>query len=497
MNPKAFSVIILAAGKGTRMKSPLPKVLHPVAGVPIIKKVIDAARGAGAQELRIVVGYGEALVRKVVEPMARVVSEPMVRAASEPMARASSSDASAGSIVCFPQTSQLGTADAVRAAEPGSLQGVVVICNGDHPLIESSDFDAVMREFHDTQASLAVVSADLKNPGSLGRIVRHKGDLRAIVEVSDASKDTLNIREVNTGIYVVKADVLNKYLPQIQNHNAKKEFYLTDLIGLAIEAGEKVIAIKARKQVAAGVNTQGELARATRVLFARKRRALLDAGVLMIDPTTVYIEDDCEVGPASVIYPNVYMRAQTKVGAFCVIEPNCYLAQARIEDSAQIKANTYLESVVIGAKASVGPFARLRPGTEIGPDAHVGNFVEMKKTKFGARSKAGHLSYLGDATIGEDVNIGCGTITCNYAVDKQKYRTVIGDRVFVGSDTQFVAPITIGADAVIGSGSTITKDVPADALAVARGKQIIKENWVSRTKAASESQDGPKDQTKE
>lgn len=468
MNPSEISVIVLAAGKGTRMKSPLPKVLHPVAGVPIIKKVIDAAHGAGAGEIRVVVGYGEALVRKVVEPMARRSSEPMAGSA-KPL-----------SIVCFSQNNQLGTADAVRSAEPASLSGVVLICNGDHPLIEASDFTSILREFNDSQASLAVVSAELTAPGSLGRIVRHRGDLRAIVEVSDASGDTLKIREVNTGIYVVKAETLNTYLPRIENHNAKKEFYLTDLVSLAIEAGEKVVAIKARKQVAAGVNTQTELARATRALFARKRRALMDAGVLMIDPTTVYIEDDCEVGPASVIYPNVYMRAGTKVGAYCVVEPNCYFAHARIEDGAQIKANTYLEDVVIGAKASVGPFARLRPGTEIGPDAHVGNFVEMKKTKFGARSKAGHLTYLGDATVGEDVNIGCGTITCNYAVDKQKYRTVIGDRVFVGSDSQFIAPVSVGADAVIGSGSTITKDVPAKALAVARAKQIIKENWKPR-----------------
>ncbi len=465
MNPKEFSVVVLAAGKGTRMKSPLPKVLHPVAGVPIIKKVIDAARGAGAGEVRVVVGYGEALVRKVVEPLR---------------------------VTCFPQQSQRGTADAVRSADPTSLQGTVMICNGDHPLIEAADFAGILREFAETQASLAVVSAELKAPGSMGRIVRHKGDLRAIVEAPDASSETLKIREVNAGIYVVNADALNRYLPEIQDHNAKNEFYLTDIVSLAIEAGEKVVAIKARKQVAAGVNTQGELARATRALFARKNRALMDAGVLMIDPRSIYVEDDCEVGPATVIYPGAYLRGKTSVGAYCVIEPNCYLAHTRVEDGAQIKANSHLESAVVRAKASVGPFARLRPGTEIGTEAHVGNFVEMKKVKFGARSKAGHLTYLGDATVGEDVNIGCGTITCNYAPDRQKYRTVIGDRAFVGSDTQFVAPVEIGADAVIGSGSTITKDVPPKALAVARGKQVVKENWVSKTPAPV-SEDGSED----
>jgi bifunctional UDP-N-acetylglucosamine pyrophosphorylase/glucosamine-1-phosphate N-acetyltransferase len=389
-------------------------------------------------------------------------------------------------VVCFPQTNQFGTADAVRSAEPDSLTGIVLICNGDHPLIETSDITSILREFHEANATLAVVSAELKNPGSLGRIVRHKGDVRAIVEVSDASTDTLKIREVNSGIYVVKVDALQEYLPMIKDHNAKKEFYLTDLVTIAIEAGEKVIAIKARKQVAAGVNTQAELARATSVLFSRKRQALMDAGVLMIDPKTVYIEDECEVGPATVLYPGVYMRGRSSVGAYCVIEPNCYLAHTRVEDGVQIKANTYLENATVGTKASIGPFARLRPGTEIGPEAHVGNFVEMKKTKFGARSKAGHLTYLGDASVGGDVNIGCGTITCNYAVDKQKYRTKIGNRVFVGSDTQFVAPVEIGDDAVIGSGSTITRDVPAKALAVARGRQVIKENWAPKGKAADD-----------
>ncbi len=437
------------------MKSPLPKVLHPVAGVPIIKKVIDAARAAGAQELRVVVGHGEVLVRKVLEPM---------------------------KVVCFPQTNQLGTGDAVRAADPDSLSGIVMICNGDHPLIEASDFTAVLREFHENQATVAVVSAELKRPGSLGRIVRHRGDLRAIVEVADASKDTLKIREVNTGIFVMKAEALQKYLPMIENHNAKQEFYLTDIITLAIEAGEKVMAIQARRQVACGVNTQEELATATRALFQRKASQLMESGVLIIDPKTTYIEDEVEVGPGTVLYPGVYLRGRTQVGAYCVIEPNCYLAHARLEDSVQIKANSYLESSIVRTKASIGPFTRLRPETEICAEAHVGNFVEMKKTKFGARSKAGHLAYLGDATIGEDVNIGCGTITCNYAVDRQKYRTVIGDRAYIGSDTQFIAPIEIGHDAVIGSGSTITKDVPPKALAVARGRQVIKENWAPKKK---------------
>ena len=454
-----LSVIILAAGKGTRMNSPLPKVVHPVAGSPMIKKVIDAVKGAGAADIRVIVGHGEALVRKVVEPMG---------------------------VTCYPQQKQRGTADAVKSAEPGSLEGPVLILNGDHPLIQISDIEFILREFKERKCALAVVSAIMKNPGKLGRIVRHKGELRAIVEAADASAETLKIQETNTGIYVVDAEVLNSYLPLIKNHNSKGEFYLTDIVSIAQEHGEKVDAITARSSVGFGVNTQIELAKATSVLFKRKRDALMEAGVLMIDPKTTYIEEDVEVGPGSVLYPNVYLRGKTKIGAVCMIESGCYFAHAKLEDAVHVKAYTYLESTTIGAKASIGPFARLRPETEIGTEAHVGNFVEMKKTKFGARSKAGHLTYLGDATVGQDVNIGCGTITCNYAVDKKKYRTVIGDRAFIGSDTQFIAPIEVGADAVIGSGSTITKDVPAKALAVARGKQFIKEGWVVPSKPEEE-----------
>ena len=450
-----LSVIILAAGKGTRMKSPLPKVLHPAAGTPIIKKVIDAVRGAGAAEIRIVVGHGESLVRKVVEPLGGT---------------------------CYPQQNQWGTADAVKAADPGSLEGNVLILNGDHPLIEQSDVTAIINEFNQSKSAVSVVTTVVKTPGSFGRIVRHKGELRAIVESGDASAETLKITEINTGIYIARAEILQDYLPNIQNHNAKSEFYLTDLISVCKEAGETVSAIMSRPSVGFGVNTQEELARATKILFRRKAKRLMENGVLIIDPTSTYIEDEVEIGSGSVIYPSVYLRGRSTIGSYCVLEPGCYVAHTQIADGVHVRAYSYLENTQIGAKASVGPFSRLRPETVIGPEAHVGNFVEMKKTKFGARSKAGHLTYLGDATVGEDVNIGCGTITCNYAVDRQKYATRIGDRVFVGSDTQFVAPVSIGNDAVIASGSTITEDVPDFALAVARERQINKNDW-SKKKA--------------
>lgn len=448
-----LTVIALAAGKGTRMKSPLPKVLHPVAGRPIIEKVIQASKQAGAAEVRVIVGHGQNLVRQVVEPMG---------------------------VACYVQDEQLGTAHAVRCAKPETIEGDVVIMNGDHPLIEASDIKDFVRIFRDEKCDLAVVTAKVKTPGELGRIVRNRGELMAIVEAKDASAETLKINEINTGIYVVKASILAAYLPQIKNNNSKKEFYITDLISLCIQEKCRVKAIQSTPKVAVGVNNQAELAKATRLLFKRKALRLMEEGVLLIDPRTTYVEESVEIGAGTVVYPNVFLRGRTKIGSFSVIESNCFISDSEVGDSVQVRGGSYLEQTKLHNKVSVGPYARLRPETEIFEEAHVGNFVEMKKVKFGKKSKAGHLTYLGDAEVGEEVNVGCGTITCNYAADKKKYKTKIGNRVFVGSDTQFVAPIEIGDGAVIGSGSTITKNVPANALAVARGKQFVKENYVAK-----------------
>lgn len=448
-----LTVIALAAGKGTRMKSPLPKVLHPVAGRPMIEKVIQASKKAGAVEVRVVVGHGQNLVRQVVEPMG---------------------------VACYVQEEQAGTAHAVRCAKPENIEGDVIIMNGDVPLIEAHEIKEFVRVFREEKYDLAVVTAVVKKPGDLGRIVRHHGDIVAIVEAKDASAETLKIAEINTGIFIAKSSILAEYLPKIQNNNAKKEFYITDLISLCIQDKCKVQAIKSTPKVAVGVNDQMELAKATRLIFQRKALQLMESGVLMIDPKTTYVEESVEIGAGTVIYPNVFIRGRSKIGSFCVIESNAFISDSEIADSVQVRGGSYLESSRVHSKASVGPYARLRPDTEIGEEAHVGNFVEMKKVKFGKKSKAGHLTYLGDAEIGEEVNIGCGTITCNYAADKKKYKTKIGNRVFVGSDTQFVAPIEVGDDAVIGSGSTITKSVPAKALAVARGKQFVKENYVAK-----------------
>ncbi len=446
-----FSCIVMAAGKGTRMKTPLPKVVHPVAGRPMIERVLRAVQGAGAGEVRVVVGFGEEMVRAVVEPMGAY---------------------------CFKQKEQRGTADAVRSAEPETLPGEIMILNGDHPLLEVADIKRIRERFRDSKAALAVVTCEVPEPGGLGRVVRSGGKLRAIVEAKDAGPDVLKIREINTGIYVVKANVLKDLLPRISNKNAQGEYYLTDLIGLAVEKNLNVEGILAEPRVGMGVNNQAELAEATAMAFRRKAAALMENGVMMMAPDSVFIEDTVEVGAASMIYPNVFLRGRTKLGASCVVETGSVLTDAVVADGVHIKAGCYVQEARVSAGVEMGPYAHLRPGTEIGQDCKVGNFVEMKKVKFGKGAKASHLTYLGDAEIGENTNIGCGTITCNYAADRKKYVTKIGKDVFVGSDSQFVAPVTVGDGAVIGSGSTITKDVPAGALAVARAKQFIKENYV-------------------
>ncbi len=432
------------------MSSPLPKVAHPVAGTPMIQRVVRQAKDIGAKEVRVVVGYGEALIRQLVEPLGGI---------------------------CKVQTSQQGTADAVRSAQPQDLTGMVLILNGDHPLITAEDLVGIVKDFEQGSYDVAVVSSILNQPKSYGRIVRSGGELQAIVEAKDASHETLKIQEVNTGIYVARAEVLNQLLPKIKSNNAQGEYYLTDIIELCKQDGGSVGAVKAPKRVSFGVNNQQELAQSTRILYRRKAKQLMDDGVVIVDPANTYIDESVEIGQASVIYPNVMIRGNTKIAPYCVVESSCVISSAQLDEGVIVKAMSHLENCIIRERAELGPYARIRPESEVGKEARIGNFVELKKVKFGEGSKAGHLTYLGDAEIGKNVNIGCGTITCNYAADKKKYRTEIGDGSFIGSDSQFVAPIKIGKNAIIGSGSTITKDVPDNALAVARGKQVVKENY--------------------
>lgn len=444
------TALIMAAGKGTRMKSPLPKVLHPVAGMPMILRSIQAARGAGATEVRLIVGHGGQLVRNVVE--------------------------STG-VICFEQKEQLGTAHAIRSAEIENLEGEVLIMNGDHPLVESQDLKDLFGTFRELKVDVAVVTAVVKKPAEMGRVVKRNNELSAIVEARDASAEVLKIREINTGFYIVKAKVLKELLPMIQNNNSKGEYYLTDIVQLAQQKRYKVQAIRGSARIAHGVNTQAELAKATRYLFKKKAEKLMEEGVVILDPTSVYIEESVKIGSGTVVYPNVFLRGRTEIGSFSVLEPQVFISDCLIGQSVQIRQGSYLEKSEVHNGCSVGPYARIRPETVLKEEAHIGNFVELKKTIFGKKSKAAHLAYLGDAEVGEECNIGCGAITVNYLADKKKYKTKIGNKVFVGSDVQLVAPIEIGDEAVLGAGSVITKSVPAKALAVARGRQVVKENY--------------------
>ncbi len=450
MEKRRLTAVILAAGHGKRMKSPLPKVLHPVAGIPMIARIINVIKKCGAQEIRVVVGVGKDLIQPLVTQLGTI---------------------------SFEQKEQLGTGHALMAADYETLEGDVLVLSGDHPLVRVSELLNAIEEYKNEGAELAVLSCNMKNPGEFGRIVRQKGQLKAIVEAKDASKETLAIKEVNTGIYIISAKLINKFLPELRASNKQNEIYLTDIVSMAVEAGARTIVVPVSLDTAFGVNDQTQLSKATRRIVQRKVKELLESGVMFINPEMVYIEDSVTVGAGSVIYPGVFLKGKTKIGSYCVLEPNCFIMDSEVEDSVQIKLGSYIDGSKIKTRAAIGPYAHIRPECDIGENAKVGNFVELKKVQFGDNAKASHLTYLGDATIGDETNIGCGTITCNYAVDKKKYKTEIGKNVFVGSDTQFVAPVKIGDNAVIGSGSTITKDVPANALAVARGRQIIKEDY--------------------
>jgi bifunctional UDP-N-acetylglucosamine pyrophosphorylase/glucosamine-1-phosphate N-acetyltransferase len=452
---KQTTAIVLAAGMGVRMKSPLPKVLHAAAGRAMIDHVISSLNGAGVNQVRLVVGHGAEKVQKYLE-------------------------GSTG-VGFFNQLQQLGTANAVLSADVDSLEGRILICNGDHPLISADDYADILAAFEKSKCDLLVLSANIKNPSGFGRIIHINKNEFEIIEEKEATREQKKVCEVNSGLYVVKAELLKKLLPLIKNENSKKEFYLTDLIKLAFRNGKRVIVHRSNfTRVCRGVNNQLELALASKALYLRKARELLDQGVTIIDPSNTYIESSVIVGAETVIHPGSFISGSTNIGKACVIEPYCQISDSEISDSVRVRWGSLIEQSKVGVAAIIGPYARLRPDSIVGSEAHVGNFVELKKTTLGARSKANHLSYLGDAEIGEDTNIGCGTITCNYAIDRKKYKTKIGSRVFVGSDTQFVAPVTIGDGSAIASGSTITQDVPEDSLALARIPQVIKPGYMKK-----------------
>lgn len=455
-----FVAVILAAGQGTRMKSELPKVLHAVAGLPMYAHVTRAAIEAGAERVSIVVGHGRDAVMKDV---------------------AARFDARVTTSV---QEKQLGTGDAVRAGllPFSDFTGWVVILCGDTPLVHAELVKALVAQIAEATGPLVMLTTKMDDATGYGRIVRGaQGQVLRVREHKDASPKERAIKEMNPGVYAVRADFLREALGKLSTQNAQGELYLTDVVEQAAAAGG-VATLDWGIEDTQGVNDRAQLAACETVMRLRIAQRWARAGVGVRDPATTYIEASVQIAPDALIEPNVHLRGNTTIAAGAHIDTGCVLQNVRVARNAHLKPYTVASDSVIGERAETGPFAHLRPDTIMEIESKVGNFVEMKKTRLGPRSKASHLSYLGDGEIGEGVNIGAGTIFCNYD-GFQKHVTVLEDDVFIGSDSQIVAPVRVGKGAYVGTGTTVTMDVPADALALSRTKQVNKEGYAARLKA--------------
>ncbi len=455
----ATHVLILAAGKGTRMKSARPKVLHQVAGSPMIDYVLDTAAALGAASRTVVVGHEAEQLQAAL--------------------------ASHAGLRFVRQEPQLGTAHAVRQAEAlfAGVTGTLVLLSGDAPLLTVDTLRALLAHHAATGSAATILTAVVGDPSGYGRILRDGDAVLGIVEHRDASAAERGIREVNSGIYAFDLEPLFPALAQIAANNAQKEYYLTDLVAVYRRAGRTVSALVVdREEEILGINSRAELAAMSRRVWQARCAALMSAGVTLDDPATTYVDRGVTVGPDTVIRPNVSLLGRTTIGARAVIHSGVRIVDSVLADDVTVLDHCVVLSSRIADGASVGPFAHIRPESDLGAGSRIGNFVEVKKTTLGRGSKASHLAYLGDATIGEKVNIGAGTITCNYD-GVRKNRTVIGDGVFIGSDSQLVAPVTVGEGAYVAAGSSITNDVPAGALAIARSRQVNKEGWVRLKKA--------------
>lgn len=457
--PTHAAAIVLAAGKGTRMKSDLPKVLHRVCGLPMVEHVVRALRGAGVERVIVVVGHGGEAVQ----------------------------EALGESVEYAWQREQLGTGHAVRCAASAleGHQGPVVIASGDTPLLDAETV-ADLLAAHGSCA-VTVATSVLDDPKGYGRIVRDaSGKTRSIVEEKDANPEQRQIREVNSGTYVFEAAVLLGLLPRLRNANAQNEYYLTDLVAMASADGLGVGTHEAPASVFQGVNDRWQLAEAERVLRGKILRRHALAGVTLRDPSTTYIEADVTIGPDATIEAGCHLTGKTAVAAGARIGPNAVLRDAVVGEGAKVQLSV-VDSSEVKAGAKVGPFAHLRGHSVAGENTRIGNFVELKNTTLGERVAAAHLTYLGDSEIGSRTNIGAGTITCNYD-GFSKHRTVIGADVFVGSQSTLIAPLIVSDGAMIAAGSTITDDVPSGAGAFGRARQVTKEEWASKWRERRRSQ---------
>ncbi|AYC34967.1 UDP-N-acetylglucosamine diphosphorylase/glucosamine-1-phosphate N-acetyltransferase [Pseudomonas cavernae] len=445
----SLDIVILAAGQGTRMRSALPKVLHPLAGKSMLGHVLDTARQLQPQDIHVVIGHGAEQVRE--------------RLAADDL-----------SFVL--QAEQLGTGHAVAQALPGLSAERVLILYGDVPLIEAATLERLLAKVGPQQ--LALLTVELPDPTGYGRILRDaNGVVTAIVEHKDATPAQRAIREGNTGILAVPGKRLAEWLARLSNDNVQGEYYLTDVIAMAVADGLVVATEQAHDAMEVqGANDRIQLAELERHYQQRAARRLMAAGVTLRDPARFDVRGEVTVGRDVLIDVNVILEGRVVIEDNVEIGPNCVIRNSTLRRGAVVKANSHLDGAELGEGADCGPFARLRPGTVLGAKAHVGNFVEVKNARLGEGSKAGHLTYLGDAEIGANCNIGAGTITCNYD-GANKHRTVLGDEVFIGSNNSLVAPLTIGAGSTTGAGSTVTQDVPAQSLAIGRAKQRNIDGW--------------------
>ncbi|MFZ5945279.1 MAG: bifunctional UDP-N-acetylglucosamine diphosphorylase/glucosamine-1-phosphate N-acetyltransferase GlmU [Bacillota bacterium] len=448
--------IVLAAGQGTRMKSKLPKVLHKVAGIPMLGHVLNTLEGAQICRKILVLGHGAKEIEENIKDNLQVVY----------------------------QWEQLGTGHAVMQAEKligPEDENVLVVC-GDTPLLQVETLNNLLQKHQETDAVITVLTSIIKNPRGYGRIIRRDNLIKAIVEEKDANEEQRAVNEINTGTYCFKGDFLKQSLSRLSNRNSQKEYYLTDLIGIAVENGLRVegyILEDIRESL--GINNKIQLAEAEKIMRLRVLERCMLEGVTIIDPDTTFIDGRVRIGADTIINPGTIIEGNSIIGEDCVIGPGVRVTDSIIGKGSNVQNSVILESI-IGQNCKIGPFAYLRPGSELKDNVKIGDFVEIKKSIIGIGSKVPHLSYIGDSYIGENVNIGCGTITCNYD-GKAKHQTIIEDGAFIGSNANLIAPVKVGKNSVIGAGSTISQDVPEEALGIARQRQKNILNWVKKGKS--------------
>lgn len=449
MTVQRKSVVILAAGKGTRMYSELPKVLHLLAGKSMVQHVIDTAKSVGASDIHLVYGHGADLLKEKLGEQ---------------------------NLNWVLQAEQLGTGHAMQQAAPSFQDDEnIIMLYGDVPLIAQDTLQRLIEA--KPEGGIGLLTVILDNPTGYGRIIRENGEVVGIIEQKDATEEQRKIQEINTGIMVASGKDFKRWLSQLNNNNAQGEYYITDIIALAHKEGNKIETVHpSRLSEMEGVNNRLQLAALERIYQKEQAEKLLLAGVMLIDPERFDIRGTLTHGRDIIIDTNVIIEGHVTLGNNVHIQSGCILRDCVIGDNSVISPYSVIENSELSTECTVGPFARLRPGAKLAAKAHVGNFVEIKNASLGLGSKAGHLSYLGDAQIGENVNIGAGTITCNYD-GANKYKTVIGDDVFVGSDTQLVAPVTVANGATIGAGTTVTRDINEGELVVSRVKQVHIKNW--------------------